>query len=237
LLLVVLRHVQRRPMVGRELLRAVEAPRSEVLVALDALQAEGLLERREAGSYGVTRQGVEALLARAGEASRVSGPATILFTDIVGSTELLDRLGDAAAHELVRRHFSLLRGVVADHGGQEVKSLGDGLMVAFADARAALDCGRAMQLAVAGSADRLELRVGIAAGEAARENDDYFGRPVVVARRLCDAAGAGEVLVAEGLAGASPAHQLERVAPLRLKGFSTPVAAAAMRVRPHAVAA
>ena len=54
---------------------------------------------------------------------------TILFTDLVGSTELTDRLGDEAAEQIRRMHFSLLREGVATHGGEEVKNLGDGLMV------------------------------------------------------------------------------------------------------------
>jgi class 3 adenylate cyclase len=94
-----------------------------------------------------------------------------------------------------------------------------------------------MQLAVAAGTDPLELRVGIAAAEAAHEDEDYFGRPVIVARRLCDAAGAGEVLVAEGLGAGSPAHKLERVRPLVLKGLSAPVAAGTNRVCQHAAAA
>jgi class 3 adenylate cyclase len=118
-----------------------------------------------------------------------------------------------------------------------VKSLGDGLMVAFGNARAAVACGLAMQRAVAECEDPLELRVGIASGEAVGEDNDYFGRPVIVARRLCDAARGGEVLVSEpppGLVAGSAARELE---PLVLKGLSQPVAASAMRVHPLALIA
>jgi len=236
-LLLVLRQLRRRPMTPVTLCRALNAKRSDVLVAVDALEAEGLVDRNGAGVLAVTREGLEAMLALAGHGDRAVEHVTVLFTDIVGSTKLLDRFGDSPAHELLRRHFTLLRSIVDGHGGREVKTLGDGLMVAFADARAALGCGRAMQLAVAAAADPLELRVGIAAGEVAREEDDYFGRPVIVARRLCDAARPGEVLVAEGLAPAGSGHELQRVGPLRLKGFSTPVAVAALRVGRHAMAA
>jgi class 3 adenylate cyclase len=64
--------------------------------------------------------------------SSSSGVVALLFTDLVGSTELLDRLGDDAAEDLRRVHFSLLRQAVAATEGEEVKGMGDGLMVVFA---------------------------------------------------------------------------------------------------------
>jgi class 3 adenylate cyclase len=235
--LLVLRQLRRRPMPAGELLRRSGASRGALFVAVDALEAEGLVERDEASVYRPTRAGIEALLARVADQTPAAEQVTVLFTDIVGSTDLLERLGDEAAHRLRRRHFALLRGVVADHGGRVVKSLGDGLMVAFADASAGLACARTMQLSLVAAADPLELRIGIASGEVAREDDDVFGRPVIIARRLCDAAGAGEVLVACPPTATAPPCELERVRPLRLKGFRAPVAAGAMRLGPHAVAA
>ncbi len=113
---------------------------------------------------------------------------TVLFTDLVGSTSLLSALGDDAADELRRAHFSLLREAIASHRGREIKNLGDGLMVSFSSAREAVACGAAMQAAVSARRDSLELRVGIDAGEPINEDGDLFGMPVVVARRLCDAA-------------------------------------------------
>lgn len=204
--------------------------------ALAALEAEGLLGR-EGRDRAITASGREAVERRAGaEVLRSLGhrveDAAILFTDVVGSTQLLDRLGDDVAHELRRRHFAILRRAVRDHGGREVKSLGDGLMVRFGSARAAVACAEAMQRAVRECGDCLELRVGIAAGEVVREEGDYFGRPVVVARRLCDAAGPGQVLAA-GPAG----NDLEPLGSLRLKGLREPVAAAALRSRPAAAIA
>ncbi len=70
---------------------------------------------------------------------------TVLFTDLVGSTELLSWVGEARADELRREHFGLLRAAIDDAGGREVKNLGDGLMVAFDGANAALDAAVAMQ--------------------------------------------------------------------------------------------
>lgn len=266
LLLVLLRLLERRPMSEGEILAELDAllgleyrlTPGGVIVALGALEAEGLVEvasLRGSTGYGVTREGIEALGRRAdaevlAKADRVprSGEApepsmshdleqvAILFTDVVGSTELLDRLGENAAHQLRRRHFALLRGAVRDHGGREVKSLGDGLMVAFGGAPAAIACALVMQRAVAACEDPLELRIGIASGDTVREEDDYFGRPVIVARRLCDAARGGDVLLSEPTRGAgSTMDQFEPLGPLVLKGLSKPVTARVMRVPPLAL--
>src|ERR1700680_2963554 len=109
----------------------------------------------------------------------------ILFTDIVGSTELSQRLSAETADEGRRRHFSILRQAIAEAGGTEVKNLGDGVMVAFTSTSAALSCAVAMQQGVErdnpGREQSLGLRVGLSVGEVSREDDDYFGDPVVEA--------------------------------------------------------
>jgi class 3 adenylate cyclase len=262
LLLVVLKLLERRPMPEGEILDELHellgleyrlTPAS-VLAALEALEAEGLVEAtalRGSAVYKIAGKGIEAIgqhadaavlgrISRASEsgqapersASQVLERVAVLFTDLVGSTELLDRLGDDAAHHLRRRHFALLRHAVREHGGREVKSLGDGLMVVFGSARPAVACGLAMQRAVAAHEDSLLLRVGIASGETVREDGDYFGRPVIVARRLCDAAGDGDMLVSEPPPGHVAGSRAESLEPLVLKGLSEPVAASAMRPGP-----
>jgi class 3 adenylate cyclase len=234
-----------------------------VLVALSSLEAEGLVQVAQDGpaGYRVTPKGSEEAARRAHVSvpsggvssgrlgrslSRRGRPSpapemekvSIMFTDVVGSTELLDRFGDDEAHELRRRHFGLLRDALRDHRGQEVKNLGDGLMVAFESPPAAAACGLEMQRAVTSSADTLQLRVGIAAGETVREDDDYFGRPVVVAKRLCDVADPGAVLVSGPVRGLLPdtAVEREQLGPLTLKGLSEPVTATLLRARPLAAA-
>jgi class 3 adenylate cyclase len=244
LLLVVLGLLERRPMGGEEVVAELETLLGDdyrltgrgVAAALRALRAEGLVEPTAHG-YRITQLGSEALSRRAGaevlqRLGHRTEDVTVLFTDVVGSTELFDRLGDDAAHELRRRHFALLREAIHEQGGREVKSLGDGLMVIFDTAAAAKACANAMQRAVGACEDCLELRIGIASGEAVREGDDYFGRPVVTAKRLCDTARGGEVLVA-----GEPDAELEPVGPLALKGLSEPVAAGALRSRPLALIA
>ena len=90
---------------------------------------------------------------------------TILFTDLVGSASLFERHGDEAADAVRREHFDVLRRAVAEHGGREVKSTGDGLMVAFPSAVSAVRCAADMQRATSAAEGDLELRVGIEAGE------------------------------------------------------------------------
>ena len=159
---------------------------------------------------------------------------TILFTDLVGSTSLLSTLGDDAADELRRAHFSLLRTAIAAHHGREVKNLGDGLMVAFSSAREAVACAAAMQVAASADSDRLGLRVGMDAGEPIHEDGDLFGTPVVVAQRLCGAATGGQVLVSDVvrmLSGRRLSMPLDAVGPMHLKGLDEPVVAHEVRWR------
>ena len=93
----------------------------------------------------------------------------VLFTDMVGSTALASSLAPEAADELRRAHFSILRQAVVEAGGAEVKNLGDGLMVVFASASAALCCAVAMQQAsnvrIGAPSRRSGLRVGLSGGE------------------------------------------------------------------------
>jgi class 3 adenylate cyclase len=105
---------------------------------------------------------------------------TLLFTDLVGSTELFQRIGDDAAETVRRTHFQLLREAVSARGGHEVKNLGDGLMVVFPSALDALACAVAIQRAVrehnqGGKQTAFMVRVGLQVGEPIREEDDYFG--------------------------------------------------------------
>ena len=167
-----------------------------------------------------------------GEAS--STLVTLLFTDLVGSTELLSRTGDEKARHIFAAHHQLLTDTVAHHGGHEVKWLGDGLMVAFPSASDALSCAIAMQQGAQRpvGGERLEIRVGLTAGEAMRDSADYFGTPVVMAKRLCDRAAAGQILCSDlvaGLLAGRPGFAFAAVGELDLKGLPHPVAAYEVR--------
>jgi class 3 adenylate cyclase/tetratricopeptide (TPR) repeat protein len=182
----------------------------------------------------ILRQDPQLEWSGAAAAPEVTGGVTVfLFTDLERSTELLTRLGDDPAEELRRIHFALLRQAVAETGGCEVKSLGDGLMVSFSSPLAALRCAIGMQQAIAehnanNSDERLELRIGLHAGEPFRTEDDFFGTSVVVARRLCDHAEGGQILASEllvGLVGSRGGFRFGPVSRLTLKGLPDPVPA------------
>ena len=170
-------------------------------------------------------------------AEGASGLITILFTDLVGSTELLARAGDKEAQQIFRAHHDLLAEVTAAHGGEEVKWLGDGLMVAFPSAADAVRAAVAMQQAsrrpVHG--EHLAIRVGLNAGEVMRDAADWFGLPVVVARRLCDGAEGGEIRCTEVVASLLMGHTEFAFADLgllTLKGVPKAVAAFAVNYGP-----
>lgn len=161
---------------------------------------------------------------------------SVLFTDLIGSTRLLDRLGDDAAERLRQTHFRLLREAVRRRRGHEVKNLGDGLMIVFPSALDALDCAIAIQRKVRRHNRReqslpLHVRVGVHVGEPMRDEGDYFGTAVNVAKRLCDRAAADQILISQlvvDLVGSRGAFAFRPVGSLRLKGLARPVPAAAL---------
>jgi class 3 adenylate cyclase/tetratricopeptide (TPR) repeat protein len=151
---------------------------------------------------------------------------TVLFTDLVGSTELASSLTLEAGDQVRRKHFSALRQAIATNGGTEVKNLGDGFMVVFPAASAAVACAVTMQQIVHrdnASAERsLGLRVGLSSGEASREADDYFGDPVIEAARLCAKAEGGQILASDLVranAGRRSSHTFTSLGELELKGL------------------
>jgi len=160
----------------------------------------------------------------------LSAAVTLFFTDLLNSTELGQRVGDERAQRLFQAHHRLLKDTVAAHGGQEVKLLGDGLMTVFASAADAVRAAVSMQQAARrrAAAERLALRVGLHISEALREETDYFGTPVIIARRLCERAQAGQILssgIVVGVLAGRQAFRFSEVGALELKGLATPVTA------------
>ncbi len=149
---------------------------------------------------------------------------TLLFTDIEGSTDLMERLGERRAFELFRDHGVLVRRVVEACGGDVVKSQGDGFMVAFASAHAGLRCAIELQRALA-SADAdppLKVRAGVHTGLVILDQEDFFGRNVVLAARIADHAAGGEILVSstlKELTETDPSLSFEPLGGLAFKGL------------------
>jgi class 3 adenylate cyclase len=128
------------------------------------------------------------------------GLQTILFTDVEGSTAFTDRMGDAAARNVLREHERITREALKAHGGSEVKTMGDGFMASFSSATRALACAIAIQRAFADS--DIRVRIGLNAGEPIAEDDpggrsDLYGTAVIVAARIAAQAQGGEVLVSD----------------------------------------
>jgi class 3 adenylate cyclase len=128
------------------------------------------------------------------------GTVTILFSDMVNYAGITERLGDQASRELLRDHHQIVRELLANHGGREIKVQGDGFMVAFGGVARALRCAADMQRAFnnysEGHRDRpIQIHIGVHTGEAMEEDDDFLGHTVIVASRLADVAAPGEVLV------------------------------------------
>jgi class 3 adenylate cyclase len=127
------------------------------------------------------------------------GTVTIVFTDIVDSTVLLSRLGDAAWVEVIRRHNEIIDEVTTAHGGTVVETQGDGSMLAFPSARGAVACSQAIQHAIerafADFSPPIRIRIGIHTGDAIQEAEHFFGTTVHYAARVAAQAVGGEVLV------------------------------------------
>ena len=127
------------------------------------------------------------------------GTVTILFTDIEGSTPLNERLGDQRWMGVLREHNGLVREQLQAHDGYEVKTEGDGFMVAFGSARKALQCAIGLQRSFAthneSAEEPVRLRIGLHTGEAIKEANDFYGKHVNLASRIAAQAKGDEILV------------------------------------------
>jgi class 3 adenylate cyclase len=175
------------------------------------------------------------------EPREASDLRTILFTDLVGHTEMMQRLGDEKGREVLREHERITREVLKANGGTEVKTMGDGFMASFGSVTKAVECAIALQKAfdvhnrgvglgaVRQRADAptetLSVRVGLNAGEPIEDEGDLFGSTVILASRIANAAAGGEILasdVVRGLCSGKPFVFADR-GEQSLKGFGEPV--------------
>ncbi len=161
------------------------------------------------------------------EAERTESGAlhTILFTDMEGSTTLTERLGDAKAQELRRTHDSIVREALKAQGGSETKHTGDGIMASFPSASRAIECAVAVQRAIAEGDTQLRVRIGLNAGEPVAEDADLFGTAVNLAKRICDQAEPGQILVSDVVQqlAAGKGFTFADKGEATLKGFEKPV--------------
>ena len=154
---------------------------------------------------------------------------TVVFTDMVGSTDMTQAKGDQAAQIIVRRHNSIVRAALNEYGGKQIKHTGDGIMAAFPSPASGVEAAVAIQRAVAANNARfpdqtLHLRIGINAGEPIEEEEDLFGATVQLAARTCAAAGTDQIVctnVVRELTGNKASFAAR--GPTTLKGFSEKV--------------
>jgi class 3 adenylate cyclase len=186
--------------------------------------AEGFLGGSEINAAG-------AAIAPGGSADeRDPGIRTVMFTDIVDSTALTQRLGDDAAMAFLRTHDTIVRDALGAFSGREIKHTGDGIMACFASAVAAARCASRIQNALAEHEHEehshpIKVRIGAAAGEPVENHTDLFGATVQLAARLCGHAQPDQSLVSNVVAELCIGkgltfHDLGEVA---LKGFDRPV--------------
>jgi adenylate cyclase len=225
----------RRPVLGRPALegaphRAAKAAGWAVRAVVDT--AGRVRERGFVG--GVLLAPIEELAGWAlqGEdeieaAAMPDGTVAFLFSDIEGSTELNEQLGDPEWIKVLAAHDRAVRAAVDRHGGHVVKTQGDGFMVAFGSAEDAVATAVDVQHAVPGGHRRLRradvrVRIGVHVGPAVSRDGDYFGRNVAMAARVAARARGGQVLVSEDVRAALGPDNERLVAldPVELKGLA-----------------
>lgn len=141
---------------------------------------------------------------------------------------MAERLGDERWLEALRAHNDVVRTHVREHGGVEVKSIGDGFMVAFGSARRGLRCAVAVQRALeemgtAEAGDRVSVRIGLHTGEVIAEANDFFGKNVILASRIAAKAIGGEILVSSvsrAVVQGTDEFEFGEERPLELKGLA-----------------
>ena len=162
--------------------------------------------------------------------SRSAGTWTILYTDLVAHTQLVTKLGDLAGQRWLRAHNDILRRQFALHEGMEDNWRGDGFLVTFPGARRALLCAVAIQRELRdynrGHPDTpMLVRMGLHTGEILREGDELFGAHVILASRIMENAGAGEILVSDllyRLVRTAGEFEIVERGLFELKGFPEP---------------
>jgi pimeloyl-ACP methyl ester carboxylesterase len=161
-----------------------------------------------------------------------SGTAVILFTDIVSSTALTERMGDARFRDASRALDAGLRAAIRDAGGAAIegKLLGDGVLATFPSAAQAIDGAR--RCLALSAASELGLHIGLHAGDVIREDNNVYGGAVNIASRICGLSAPGEILVSDvvrGMARSSAGVEFEDRGEQEMKGVGEPVRVYAVR--------
>lgn len=220
---------------GEEAFCLVEAPDEAALIAAHK-QAHGLIPHNlvqvdppTIGRFMGDWEKNVPDIARHSDRELDTGLRAIMFTDLVGSTEISSRQGDARAMEVLDHHDQIVRGSLQTHGGREVKHTGDGIFASFSHVSTAVESavqiqrqfGEPLQPEASGP----RVRIGISVGEPVSQHEDLFGAVVNLAARICGHAGAGQIFVSSAVRELSVGKPIvfEDRGPIALKGFDDPV--------------
>ncbi len=156
-----------------------------------------------------------------------SGALTLMFTDLVNSTALLQALGEEASQQLFQAHHKLVSEAVVSNGGEELEWLGDGVLATFSSSADAVRCAINIEQTARGpiAGSRVEIRIGIHFGEVLKSDGGYSGIPLVVARRLCDHAKGGQILCSKlvaDLLATRHSFSFRDLGSVSLKGLTAP---------------
>ena len=158
------------------------------------------------------------------------GVVVVMFTDLVGSTKMTQELGDMGAQQVVRTHNAIVRNALAAYHGREVKHTGDGIMAVFSNAANAVASTMVMQQELAkhnGAQGSLpvKVRIGLNAGAAVQEEDDFFGTTVQLSARVCDKADAEQIFITQSVRDLVTGHsiQFREAGNFDMKGIEKPV--------------
>ena len=205
---------------------------AEKLIEVDPELLDGFM-----GDAAANAQGAALLPGARSETDRDTGVRAVMFTDIVGSTEMCSRHGDDAAMEMLEVHDRVVRDALAANNGREVKHTGDGIMAAFFSAACAVRGACQVQRDLTaynadGARYAVVVRVGISAGEPVDKADDLFGSTVQLAARLCGRAEPGQILVSTVVADLCIGKGLKfnDAGAVELKGFDAPVTTRAVEL-------
>ena len=160
------------------------------------------------------------------DVSDVIEQASIVFTDIVSSTEMVTEKGDTAARDIFIDHDNLIRDQLNKYKGKELQNLGDGFMLSFPSASSAISCSCAIQKEMSEKLPFLKIRIGINFGEVVhREGNRPFGQAVVMASRILSRCKGGEILISDitrQLAAGSK-FSFREIESFKAKGFNESV--------------
>ncbi|GAB5437781.1 nuclear transport factor 2 family protein [Falsiruegeria mediterranea] len=154
-----------------------------------------------------------------------SGVATVMFTDIVGSSVIAQAVGDVTWSRCVGEHIEAAKACVEANGGRMIKSLGDGTMCTFTSARAAMACAQELQRGMqkTSTEPRIQIRVGLHTGEVIDTGEDFFGTVVNKAARVAALAGPDEIRISDAtrlMIGTDPGFSFSDQTAGPLRGFS-----------------